>query len=175
MSTEIAGLLPDTTYHFRVIAVNFSGAADGPDQTFTTLGVPIVGDASSSNITSTSAVLSSIVNPDRSATTYHFDYGPSEAYGSRTPDSSPIGSDANGHTATAVVSGLTPSTTYHFRIAATNSSGTALGLDQTFTTAREVHSEGPQRSCKEGFVKRRGKCVARHHRRKHRGRRAPRK
>ena len=37
VSTEIAGLLPDTTYHFRVIAVNFSGAAHGPDQTFTHL------------------------------------------------------------------------------------------------------------------------------------------
>ncbi len=33
---SVQGLQPDTTYHYRVVATNFFGAVDGPDQTFTT-------------------------------------------------------------------------------------------------------------------------------------------
>jgi hypothetical protein len=42
----------------------------------------------------------------------------------------------------ANISGLTASTTYHFRIVATNSSGTAYGSDSTFTT---LSAMGPDR------------------------------
>ena len=34
----------------------------------------------------------------------------------------------------ANVSGLTPHTTYHFRMVATNAGGTRMGSDRTFTT-----------------------------------------
>lgn len=34
---KIAGLIPGTTYHFRLVAANRAGASHGPDQTFTTL------------------------------------------------------------------------------------------------------------------------------------------
>jgi hypothetical protein len=33
-----------------------------------------------------------------------------------------------------VLSGLTPGTTYHYRVVATSSAGTTVGADQTFTT-----------------------------------------
>ena len=45
--------------------------------------------------------------------------------------------DATGNTYQSIsanISGLTASTTYHFRIVATNSSGTTYGSDRTFTT-----------------------------------------
>ena len=37
VSAFIAGLAPDTTYHYRVLAENEGGSVQGPDQTFTTL------------------------------------------------------------------------------------------------------------------------------------------
>jgi Galactose oxidase, central domain len=40
-SAAIAGLAPDTTYHFRVIAENVGGTSYGADQTFTTASAPI--------------------------------------------------------------------------------------------------------------------------------------
>ena len=45
--------------------------------------------------------------------------------------------DATGNTYQSIsanISGLTASTTYHFRIVATNNSGTTYGSDRTFTT-----------------------------------------
>ena len=36
---------------------------------------------------------------------------------------------------TAFISGLAPATTYHFRVVATNATGTTLGADRTFTTS----------------------------------------
>jgi hypothetical protein len=39
---EIGGLAPDTTYHYRVVATNGSGAIAGPDKTITTFSPPIL-------------------------------------------------------------------------------------------------------------------------------------
>ena len=35
----------------------------------------------------------------------------------------------------STLSGLLPATTYHYRVVATNSFGTVVGADRTFTTA----------------------------------------
>lgn len=62
--------------------------------------------------------------------TYHFEYGPTPAYGQRTPARTV---DQEGIAAFAVVEELTPAATYHFRLVATTSGGTAAGPDGTFT------------------------------------------
>jgi hypothetical protein len=36
----LAGLAPDTTYHYRLTATNAAGTTNGPDQTLTTTGAP---------------------------------------------------------------------------------------------------------------------------------------
>lgn len=86
-----------------------------------------------SAITQTRAALSASVNPNGTSTTYHFDYGTSVAYGSRTPEQ-PVGSDAQQHMVSASVSALQPGTAYHCRAVAMSSSGTTYGADQRFTT-----------------------------------------
>jgi uncharacterized delta-60 repeat protein len=40
VSAELTGLIPGTTYHFRVKGVNAAGTSNGSDMTFTTLGQP---------------------------------------------------------------------------------------------------------------------------------------
>jgi hypothetical protein len=42
VAADIAGLVPGTTYHYRVVATNDVGTVLGPDQTFTTTAPPVV-------------------------------------------------------------------------------------------------------------------------------------
>jgi Tol biopolymer transport system component len=99
-------------------------------------GALVVGSASAGEVEPTSATLHATVNPEGHETSYHFEYGTSEAYGSSAP--TPEGSLAasfNDEPAEAALAGLTPSTTYHFRLVAKDSEGHIVdGLDQTFTT-----------------------------------------
>ena len=106
------------------------------------LVVPALSDAAApaattgqaTNITSTGATLNGDVHPGKEATTYHFEYGTTTAYGTNTAETS-AGSSNSSHPASAAISGLAASKTYHFRIVATNPSGTTPGQDMTFKTA----------------------------------------
>ncbi len=82
----------------------------------------------------TGATLNGIVNPAGDATTYHFEYGTTTAYGTSTTAQG-AGSDLVAHAESAPITGLQPGTTYHYRIVAANSGGSAAGADATFTTA----------------------------------------
>jgi hypothetical protein len=176
---EVPNLTPGTTYHFRAVAINFTGTAYGPDEVFTTPDAPRIDQTSSSGIGATSAHLSAEVSPNSEPTTVYFEYGPSAAYGAGTP-SAQIGSGTASQLTGADLSGLTPATTYHFRAVATNQLGTTRGPDQTFVT----HTAPPPpveevvrrpKKCKKGFVKRHGKCVKkkRKKKKKHHGRHRP--
>jgi hypothetical protein len=81
----------------------------------------------------TSATLTGTVDPNSAATTYHFEYGTTTAYGLRTADQ-PAGSGDAATSVEAAVTGLTSDTTYHYRIVASNSHGPAMGADQTLHT-----------------------------------------
>jgi DNA-binding beta-propeller fold protein YncE len=178
VSNAVSDLQPATTYHFRVVAVNLNGVVDGPDRTFITPAVPAVAGTAASGVTQTTANLSASIRPGYRPTTYHFEYGLTDSYGSSTPESASIGTDNSVYPAGASISGLAPLTSYHFRVVATNTIGTTSGPDQTFSTAAASTSvipppPPPPLTCKKGFVKRHGKCVKlhhhkrRHHRRSH--------
>ena len=62
-STEVSGLAPATTYHFRAIATNFTGTVYGPDRTFNTTGPPSVSIATASAISTTTPLLNAQVKP----------------------------------------------------------------------------------------------------------------
>ncbi len=135
----LSGLSPNTTYHYRIKAENQAGIAYGADQTFitsdTTHGVPTAITLPASNITTTSAVMRSTVNPHGYETTVNFQYGTSTSYGNSIGG---IPLHINGDTATIVtntINGLAPYTTYHYRVSATNQDGSMEGGDQTFTTS----------------------------------------
>ena len=90
----------------------------------------------------TDATLAGTVTPRSQATTYRFDWGLTTAYGSSTTTSIAI-SGASAQPATDVISGLAPSTTYHFRVVATNGAGTTPGADRTFTTQAAAPAPAP--------------------------------
>ncbi len=99
--------------------------------------VPIVVTGSSSAVGANSATVAGSVNPNGQATTYHFAYGTSTSYGSQAPappDPS-AGAGTTSQPVSANLTGLAPGTTYHYRLVATNASGTQNGSDQTLVTA----------------------------------------
>jgi hypothetical protein len=101
---------------------------------------PVVVTNAATSVTSSGATLNGSVNPEGQGTTYQFDYGTTTGYGTSVP--SPAGSAGSGTSAVnenSAVTGLSAGTTYHYRIEATNATGTTFGSDQQFTT-----SAGPQ-------------------------------
>jgi phosphodiesterase/alkaline phosphatase D-like protein len=94
---------------------------------------PTVVTGGTSSRTTTSAVLDGTVNPNGSSTAYFFQWGLTTGYG----DTSKPGSAGHGTRNVSVrtaAGGLTPGTTYHYRLDATNQFGTTAGRDRTFKT-----------------------------------------
>jgi hypothetical protein len=83
-------------------------------------------------IASFSARLNGSLNPHGLTTTFHFEYGLTTSYGATTPPQNRSGNTPQN--VSADISGLMASTTYHFRIVASNGDGTSFGGDRTFTT-----------------------------------------
>ena len=79
------------------------------------------------------ATLRATINAGGLATDYHFEYGATVAYGQNTEEQSlPASFDAA--KVAAAISGLSPGTTYHYRVVAQNSLGVTPGPGQTLIT-----------------------------------------
>ena len=96
---------------------------------------PVASTGAAQSVTATSATLTGRVNPEGQATTYQFQYGLTTSYSNVTPSTS-AGSGTKNTAVTAAIGSLTPNTTYHYRIVATNATGTTLGADRSFKTAK---------------------------------------
>jgi hypothetical protein len=136
LSTVITDYEAYSTYHFRFVAENPEGKTVGQDLTFETdpALLPDAGPTSASEVTSTSALLKADINPNRWATVYRFEYGPSTTYGESTEISGPIGSDQFPHEVSNLIENLEPGTLYHVRVVAVNFTGTEYGPDMMFIT-----------------------------------------
>jgi streptogramin lyase len=148
----LAGLAPDTSYHFRVVASNCGGCTEGttygPDRTFTTAPAPLAVTGPAQSVQQSSATLTGIVNPQGASTTYHFDWGTSASYGNQAPAiDGAVGSDSAEHSLAQALTGLMAGTTYHYRVVASDcegcASGTTYGGDVTFTTGAVTESRDP--------------------------------
>jgi hypothetical protein len=137
--SEHPPLHPNTVYHYRIVAYNnhnvfAGGVAFGADQTFTTLALPPVAAADPPvSITSTSSTLLGSVNSQGVTASYHFEYGTTLDYGSSLAAGQVL-TPASGQVVSANIPGLTPDTTYHYRLVASNNGGTTDSSDETFTT-----------------------------------------
>jgi hypothetical protein len=96
---------------------------------------PTIAATWSEDVVYTEAIVKSEINPQGLATTYHFEYGPTEAYGSETPELA-AGSGSSNVKVGRFIEGLETGTTYHYRVVATNGDGATAGADHTFTTYR---------------------------------------
>ena len=142
----ITGLLPSTAYHFRAYATNGNGTAYGTDSAFITSALPAILPVVTTNtttlITATTATSGGNVISDggEAITARGICWGTAQdpdITGNHTSDGTGTGSFVSN------ITGLLPSTTYHVRAYATNSTGTAYGGDSTFiTAARDVYIVG---------------------------------
>jgi len=132
-SAALAGLTPNTTYHFCAATSGPTNLFDG-DQSFTTLAGPQVSTLPATGVSTNSATLNGTVNPNGWPTTAWCQWGATTNYGSLTSVTN-LGSGTTALSLSAPLAGLTPNVTYHFRVAATNDYGLVYGSDQSFTTS----------------------------------------
>ena len=97
--------------------------------------VPIPVTVAASSTSSTGATLNGTVNASGFSTTVSFDYGLTTAYGTNVAGTPTPVTGSTTTAVSAVLTGLSPGTIYHFRVNGTSSQGTANGSDLTFTTA----------------------------------------
>jgi hypothetical protein len=129
---DIAGLAVGTEYHFRLVAENAEASSQGADEAFVSDG-PVIEDSTTEAITTDEALLKAKIDPQGQPTTYHFEWGTTASYGQSSAEAG-AGSDSAGHVVLYGLEGLTPGITYHWRVVATSSAGTAVGPDRSFTT-----------------------------------------
>ncbi len=96
---------------------------------------PTVQTGEADEITQTRATLSATVNPNGDALAdCSFEYGTTTGYGQTAPCRPQPGATETPTAVTATVRGLSPGTAYHFRVTATNTSGTSAGADGSLRT-----------------------------------------
>ncbi len=178
VSASVKGLSANTTYDFRVVQVTDGGEALGEAETFTTLhNPPTVTTGAASAQTATTATIAGTVNPNGGpVSNCRFEYGTTTAYGTSVPCPAPAGSGTAPVAESVGLTALAPTTTYHYRLNATNDGGSAEGADQTFTTLappeeppHETEKPKPFK-CRKGTkkIKVHGKTVCKKVKKKHR-------
>ena len=140
-------LTPNTTYRYRVSATNIDGTDygseayfNGPEASFTTSSAPRISSVSAEvNQTKqaglTTATLKATIDPDGRETTYQFEYGETESFGTSVPPApASIGSGYSPVAVTAELSGLKAGARYYYRVVASNEYGPAANGGHRFTT-----------------------------------------
>jgi subtilisin family serine protease/sugar lactone lactonase YvrE/phosphodiesterase/alkaline phosphatase D-like protein len=137
VSQALTELLPGTTYYYRVVAENEYGVVKGLNRSFETLKMPKATTESASSVKGTEATLNGGVTPEGSPTSYYFEYGTTTSYGTKIPTTAKeVGSGGKKVSVNQTPTGLSPNTTYHFRVTATSAAGTVHGEDKTVTTLK---------------------------------------
>jgi len=134
LAAALSGLEPGTAYHFRIVAEQGQTVVNGADSTFTTPPLaPVCETLAATGVTTSGATLSGSVDPGGGETTFTFEFGTTDAYGSSTAAQS-AGADHTVHAVSVAVVGLAPATLHHFRITVRQGSTTVNCADATFTT-----------------------------------------
>ena len=98
------------------------------------------------------------VDPNGTATTYHFEYGTSAGYGLVTPEAD-AGAGTDPAAVQAAIASLTRNTTYHYRLVATQAPCRVLrGADRTFRTATGRRSRRASRPPARARSSRAARC-----------------
>lgn len=115
---------------------------------------PVVESESVSNVGVTNATLNAQVNPNGTQTRFVFQYITDAAYqandlsdrfvgaGEAPANGAVLGSGQKPQLAAAAIAGLSPATTYHYRVVASSSAGIAVGSGALFQT-RATEAAGP--------------------------------
>jgi hypothetical protein len=133
----VGGLLSETTYQYWLLASNGRSTVRSNEETFKTgLQAPSEVSAEAVGVRIRTARLSGALNPGGSAR-YFFAYcaeAPPETCAKQTPVSGPLSGESPQAAGPAEITGLTPDTTYHYWLVASNAKGTLHSAEGTFQT-----------------------------------------
>jgi hypothetical protein len=136
---QIGRLRAGTTYHFRIVARSTLGTTEGAVRTLRTENAPapdpVAVTDKPTQIQPTTVQFNGRLNDRGAAGSYHFEYGPTTAYGASTPVTA-IGASTANQTVSAPADMLQPATTYHVRLVLQVGTRTVRGSDRSFTTAK---------------------------------------
>jgi phosphodiesterase/alkaline phosphatase D-like protein len=136
VSTTAAGLIPGTTYHYRLVATNGSGESIGADRTFTTAGnpPPVVATGPATQVGKNTVTVTGVISPNNQATTYYFQWGTSTGYGQQTSNLV-VAAGTTPTTVSTTLTGLEARTIFHYRLVAFHgNTAPQPGLDASFMT-----------------------------------------
>jgi hypothetical protein len=150
VSQNISQLEPNTEYEYRLVASREfgGGTTNSAIATLTTaFEKPVLSLIAPSHVNDHEATIQGMVDPRHSPATYHFEYGPTTAYGTVVPleEEGDAGEQLGPGGVFERLTELEPGTTYHFRLAATNPGGTTESGDHEFTTYTEEDENWPKR------------------------------
>jgi hypothetical protein len=115
-----------------------------PDQLFMLYnriaGNPLAVTTFATKMTATTAVLQGAVIPNATNAIAWLEWGTNNSYGAKGAVTNVSGVSVV--TVGAAISGLTPRTIYHYRVAVSNALGTAFGADKIFTTGGRLKAWG---------------------------------
>ena len=140
ISETVNGLAPNTHYFLRLAVTRVLDPGSIQRTAVlafdTTSAAPIVSNPAAIDISDTSARLVGRIDPRNSATGYVFQYGTTPALGSSTAPVN-VGGGTNPVVVSQLIQGLSPNTTYYFKLVATNAFGSAATTGQSFVTRSE--------------------------------------
>lgn len=129
---DLSGLTQGAEYHYRAKAVG-DGTSYGEDVAFTTTTPPAVTTKAATPVSTTLATLNgNLISFGTSWGVWvRFEWGLTTSYGQQTwAEEAPMTGAFS-----ATITGLSATTTYHFRAMAEGNDGTSYGDDMTFTTS----------------------------------------
>lgn len=136
VSTTATGLIPGTSYHYRLVATSGSAQSLGPDRTFATAGnpPPIVATGPATQVSKNSATVTGVISPNKQATTYYFQWGTSAGYTQQTL-AAVVAAGTAPVTVSATLTNLEARTIFHYRLVAFHgNTAPQPGVDGSFMT-----------------------------------------
>ena len=144
VKAAVSGLQPGQPYFYRLEATSEKNGQtntglESQDQSFVTSGTEVLGE-SVSLVTSRSAVLKAVLNPDGFRSSVYFQYGLTSSYGSvePVPPGQQLALLVGENPISQAIEGLAPDTVYHCRVVAVSDVNgetvDSYGRDETFVT-----------------------------------------
>jgi hypothetical protein len=160
VEAHLIELKPGATYHFRLSAANANGTEVGADEIFQLPPPPRVDAAAAENLTEHSVDLDAEINPSGFPTTCQIEWGettepnnPAVPY-EHTEPCTPfeLGAGTADVPTTLHLEGVSPETTYHWRVLAENENGATRSFDHTFIfiAQEQVESGCPNEASRTG-------------------------
>ena len=155
VTVALSALAPGATYFYRIVATSDLGTSRGEIVSFSTKGAKPTVTTGTASTEASAASLSAEVNANEVDALVSFEYGTDASLA--TAQTIAVTDVVTGATAKAVsvsVTPLSPGTTYHYRVVATNAVGTSKGEIKSFTTkgAKPVVSTGTASRSASGWT-----------------------